>query len=201
MEMEYFVPPAEAEQWFAYWLEERFSWYLDLGIPRGPAAPAPPRAERAVPLLVGHRRRRVPLPVGLGRARGHRQPHRLRPARPTPRRRGRSSSTTTRRPTSATCPYVIEPAAGATRTMMAFLLAAYDEDEVGGEARTVLRLHPRLAPYQVGRAAAVEEGDPRAPGPRGARAAPAPLHVRLRHHPVDRQALPPPGRGRARRGA
>jgi len=46
-------------------------------------------------------------------------------------------------------PYVIEPAAGATRTMMAFLLAAYHEDEVGGEARTVLRLHWRLAPYQV----------------------------------------------------
>jgi glycyl-tRNA synthetase len=46
-------------------------------------------------------------------------------------------------------PYVVEPAAGATRTMAAFLLAAYDEDEVGGEARTVLRLHPRLAPYKV----------------------------------------------------
>jgi glycyl-tRNA synthetase len=46
-------------------------------------------------------------------------------------------------------PYVIEPAAGANRTMAAFLLAAYDEDEIGGEARTVLRLHPRLAPYQV----------------------------------------------------
>jgi glycyl-tRNA synthetase len=44
---------------------------------------------------------------------------------------------------------VIEPAAGATRTMAAFLLAAYDEDEVNGEARTVLRLHPRLAPYKV----------------------------------------------------
>jgi glycyl-tRNA synthetase len=46
-------------------------------------------------------------------------------------------------------PYVIEPAAGATRTMMAFLLAAYDQDEIGGEARTVMRLHPRIAPYQV----------------------------------------------------
>ena len=46
-------------------------------------------------------------------------------------------------------PYVIEPAAGATRTMMAFLLAGYDTDEIGGEARTVLRLHPRIAPYQV----------------------------------------------------
>jgi glycyl-tRNA synthetase len=46
-------------------------------------------------------------------------------------------------------PHVIEPAAGATRTMMAFLLSAYDEDLVNGEARTVLHLHWRLAPYQV----------------------------------------------------
>ena len=46
-------------------------------------------------------------------------------------------------------PYVIEPAAGATRTMAAFLLAAYDEEDVNGETRTVLRLHPRLAPYKV----------------------------------------------------
>jgi glycyl-tRNA synthetase len=46
-------------------------------------------------------------------------------------------------------PFVVEPAAGATRTMAAFLLAAYDEDEVGGESRTILRLHPRLAPFKV----------------------------------------------------
>jgi glycyl-tRNA synthetase len=52
-------------------------------------------------------------------------------------------------------PHVIEPAAGATRTAMAFLMAAYDEEEVAregqgqGEVRTVLRLHPRIAPYKV----------------------------------------------------
>jgi glycyl-tRNA synthetase len=46
-------------------------------------------------------------------------------------------------------PYVIEPAAGATRTMMAFLIAGYDTDEMGGEPRRVLRLDPRIAPYQV----------------------------------------------------
>jgi glycyl-tRNA synthetase len=46
-------------------------------------------------------------------------------------------------------PHVIEPAAGATRTLMAFLLSAYDEEEVRGETRTVLRLHHRLAPYKV----------------------------------------------------
>ena len=46
-------------------------------------------------------------------------------------------------------PHVIEPAAGATRTAMAFLLAAYDEAEVRGEKRVVLRLHHRIAPYKV----------------------------------------------------
>jgi glycyl-tRNA synthetase len=46
-------------------------------------------------------------------------------------------------------PFVVEPAAGVNRAMAAFLLAAYSEDEVGGEARTVLALHPRLAPYKV----------------------------------------------------
>ena len=82
MELEYFVPPDEAQQWFEYWLDHRFRWYLDLGHPDRPAAPAPSRGERALPLLVRHRRRRIPLPVGLGRARGHRQPRRLRPQGP-----------------------------------------------------------------------------------------------------------------------
>jgi glycyl-tRNA synthetase len=46
-------------------------------------------------------------------------------------------------------PFVIEPAAGVNRAMAAFLLAAYEEQEVGDETRTVLHLHPRLAPYKV----------------------------------------------------
>jgi glycyl-tRNA synthetase len=44
---------------------------------------------------------------------------------------------------------VIEPAAGVDRAMLAFLVDAYDEDEIEGETRTVLRLHPRLAPVKV----------------------------------------------------
>jgi len=46
-------------------------------------------------------------------------------------------------------PHVIEPAAGATRTMMAFLMAAYDEEVVNDETRLVLRLHHRIAPFKV----------------------------------------------------
>ena len=82
MEMEYFVPPAEAPKWFAYWLEERYRWYTRPRDPRVRAAAPAPRGRRALALLDGHRRRGVPLPVGLGRARRHRQPHRLRPDGP-----------------------------------------------------------------------------------------------------------------------
>jgi Glycyl-tRNA synthetase (class II) len=46
-------------------------------------------------------------------------------------------------------PHVVEPSAGADRATLAFLLAAYDEEEVRGETRTVLRLDPRLAPIKV----------------------------------------------------
>jgi len=46
-------------------------------------------------------------------------------------------------------PHVIEPAAGVGRSVLAFLCDAYDEDEIGGEQRTVLRLHPALAPVKV----------------------------------------------------
>ena len=46
-------------------------------------------------------------------------------------------------------PHVIEPAAGVGRSVLAFLCDAYDEDEIGGEQRTVLKLHPALAPVKV----------------------------------------------------
>ena len=44
---------------------------------------------------------------------------------------------------------MIEPAAGADRAALSFLVDAYDEEEVGGDMRTVLRLHPRMAPVKV----------------------------------------------------
>ena len=91
-------------------------------------------------------------------------------------------------------PHVIEPAAGATRTMMAFLLAAYDEEEVRGETRAVLRLHHRLAPYKVA-VLPLSKKDTLTPLAREVlKLAPAALHVRLRRDPGHRQALPPPGR-------
>ena len=168
--------------------------------PGGHAPPAAARRRRAVALLGRHVRRRVPVPVGLGRAGGHRAAHGLRPhaARQALRREARVL-----RPGHGRryVPYVVEPAAGATRTMAAFLLAAYDEDEVGGEARTVLRLHPRLAPYKVA-VLPLSKKETLAPLAQEVRRRLAERwHGRLRRHPVDRPPLPPPGRDRARRSA
>ena len=93
-------------------------------------------------------------------------------------------------------PHVIEPAAGADRATLAFLVDAYDEEEVEGETRTVLRLHPRLAPMKVAVLPLVrKDGQPEVAREvydelRAAHAG------RVRRGRLDRQALPPPGRDR-----
>ena len=93
-------------------------------------------------------------------------------------------------------PHVIEPAAGADRAMLAFLVDAYDEDEIEGETRTVLRLHPQLAPVKVAVLPLVrKDGQPELAArdlPRAARARPG----RVRRGRRDRPPLPPPGRDR-----
>ena len=82
MEMEYFVPPDEAAKWYEYWCEERYRWYVDLGIPEDKLRLRAHDADELSHYSIGHLRRGVPLPVGLGRARGHRPAHRLRPQGP-----------------------------------------------------------------------------------------------------------------------
>ena len=194
MEMEYFVPPAEAQQWFAYWLEERFRWYIDLGIPEAQLRLRHHEADELSHYSAATADVEFLFPWGWDELEGiaNRTDFDLKAhAAASGEKLEYFDQTTDER----YVPYVIEPAAGATRTMMAFLLAAYHEDEVGGEARTVLRLHPRLAPYQVAvlPLSKKETLEPLARQVLGLAA--APFHVRLRRDPVDRQALPPPGRG------
>jgi glycyl-tRNA synthetase len=148
MEMEYFVPPDDAEKWFEYWLGERMGWYLDLGIPAEQL-----RLRHHEPGELSHYSAATAdveflFPWGWDELEGiaNRTDYDLKAhAALSGERLEYFDQATGER----YVPYVIEPAAGATRTMMAFLLAAYDEDVVAGERRVVLRLDPRLAPYQV----------------------------------------------------
>ena len=148
MEMEYFVPPAESGRWFEYWLDERYRWYTDLGIPDDQLRLRHHDADELSHYSAGTADVEFLFPWGWDELEGIAQ-------RTDFDLRAHSAASGTRldyfdqASGERYSPYVIEPAAGATRAMMAFLLAAYREDEVGGEVRTVLRLHWRLAPVQV----------------------------------------------------
>jgi glycyl-tRNA synthetase len=148
MELEYFVPPAEAEQWYEYWCRERLQWYIDLGIPPEMLRLRPHDKEELSHYSAGTSDVEFLFPWGWGELEGiaNRTDYDL-------NAHIKASGVKLEYFDQATgeryVPYVIEPAAGATRTMMAFLIAAFATDEVGGETRSILRLDPRLSPYQV----------------------------------------------------
>ncbi len=148
MEMEYFVPPEAATKWFEYWCQERYDWYVELGMPKETLRLRPHDADELSHYSTATSDVEFLFPWGWDELEGiaNRTDYDLtQHAAHSGERLEYFDQVTGER----YVPFVIEPAAGATRTMMAFLMAAYDEEEVRGELRTVLRLHPRLAPYKV----------------------------------------------------
>jgi glycyl-tRNA synthetase len=148
MEMEYFVPPDDSPKWYEYWLDQRHRWYLDLGIPADRLRLRHHDAAELAHYSTATADVEFLFPWGWDELEGiaNRSDYDLKAhAAASGEKLDFFDPTTNER----YVPHVIEPAAGATRTMMAFLLAAYDEDEIGGERRAVLHLHHRLAPYQV----------------------------------------------------
>ena len=148
MEMEYFVPPEEGARWYEYWCAERLRWYSDLGIPEDKLRLRPHDPDELSHYSAGTSDVEFLYPWGWGELEGvaNRTDYDL---QAHIKASGEKLEYFDQATGERYVPYVVEPAAGATRTMMAFLLAAYDEDEVGGEARTVLRLRPEIAPYKV----------------------------------------------------
>jgi glycyl-tRNA synthetase, dimeric type len=153
MEMEFFVPPDEGAKWFEYWCETRFQWYMDLGIPEASLRLRPHDPDELSHYSVGTSDIEFLYPWGWGELEGiaNRTDYDLKQHAEFS---GQDLSYFDQETDTRYVPYVIEPAAGADRTTLAFLLAAYHEEEVataGGkmETRTVLRLDPRLAPNKV----------------------------------------------------
>ncbi len=148
MEMEYFVPPTEGQKWFEYWTSERMRWYLDLGIPADRLRLRNHDLDELSHYSVATADVEFCFPWGWDELEGiaNRTDYDL---RAHAERSGEKLEYFDQATGQRYVPHVIEPSAGATRTMMAFLIAAYDEDEVSGERRTLLRLDPRLSPYQV----------------------------------------------------
>ena len=148
MEMEYFVPPAEADAWYRYWIQYRLDWYLDLGIPADQLRLHEHEKKDLSHYSRGTTDVEFAYPWGFDELEGiaNRGDYDLtQHANASGVALDYFDQATNERYT----PFVIEPAVGATRLLIAFLLSAYHEDEIEGEVRTVLRLDWRLAPYQV----------------------------------------------------
>jgi glycyl-tRNA synthetase len=148
MEMEFFVPPPEAQRWFEHWLEQRMSWYEGLGI-----RPDHLRLRAHEQDELSHYSSATSdveylFPIGWQELEGiaNRGDYDL---TAHAQRSGQKLEYVDTATGERYIPHVIEPAAGVDRAMLAFLVDGYDEDEIEGEGRTVLRLHPLLAPVKV----------------------------------------------------
>jgi glycyl-tRNA synthetase len=156
MEMEFFVEPSTAREWHQYWIDERLQWYVELGIDRDnlrlyehPKEKLSHYSERTVDIeykfgFVGN-------PWGELEGVANRTDFDL---STHSKHSGSDLSYYDQATDTRYVPYVIEPAAGLTRSFMAFLVDAYAEDEApnakgGIDKRTVLRLDPRLAPVKA----------------------------------------------------
>ena len=148
MELEYFVPPDQADRWFRRWCSDRMQWYLDLGIPadRLRLRPHPPAELSHYSSATSDVEFRFPWGWDELEGVANRGDYDLsRHAE----RSGERIEYFDQASGARYVPHVIEPAAGATRAAMAFLTAAYHTEPVGDGERTVLRLDHRLAPHQV----------------------------------------------------
>jgi glycyl-tRNA synthetase len=148
MEIEYFVPPADAEEWHRRWMDDRMRWYTDLGI-----RPDHLRLREHGPDELSHYSAATSdveylFPMGWSELEGiaNRTDYDLRRHAEFS---GEKLEYYDQEKGEAYVPYVIEPSAGADRAMLAFIVDAYDTDEIEGRRRTVLRLHPRLSPVKA----------------------------------------------------
>src|ERR671915_318946 len=148
MEIEFFVPPAEAADWHQRWMDDRMRWYTDLGIRPDHLQLREHGADELSHYSSATSDIEYLFPMGWSELEGiaNRGDFDL-------RQHAKHSGEKLEYVDTATgdryVPHVIEPSAGADRATLAFMVDAYDEEEIEGRQRTVLRLHPRLAPVKV----------------------------------------------------
>ena len=148
MEMEFFVPPAEAGQWYEYWKQTRMEWYTRLGIRPDHLQLREHDVDELSHYSSGTGDVEYLFPIGWSELEGIANRGDFDLTQHT-KFSGEKLEYFDQASGDRYVPHVIEPAAGADRATLAFLVDAYDEDEIGGEARTVLKLHPRLAPVKA----------------------------------------------------
>ncbi len=148
MEIEYFCRPEEAKDWYAYWRQARFQWYVDLGLRSDRLRLRDHDSEELAFYSTATADIEYTFPFGQSELEGiaHRGNYDLGQHM---KFSGKDLSYFDEERKERFVPHVVEPSAGADRATLAFLCEAYTEDEVGGEARTVLKFHPRIAPVKA----------------------------------------------------
>ena len=148
MEMEFFCDPGSSLEWFEYWKAERMRWHRSLGL-----RPQHLRFRDHDQDELSHYSSRtvdieVHFPWGWGELEGvaHRGDFDL---QAHAERSGNALTYFDQERNEHIVPHVVEPAVGVDRLMLALLMDAYDEEEVGGEKRVLLRLAPDVAPVTV----------------------------------------------------
>jgi glycyl-tRNA synthetase len=147
MEMEFFVPPSEAEEWYHYWIEARRAWYLGLGLREENLRVREHTPEERSHYSSGTSDLEYLYPIGWQELEGiaNRGDYDL-------TQHTQASGTKlewVEQDGTRYTPHVVEPAVSIDRIMLAFLCDAYDEEIVGDRQRVVLRLHPRIAPVKA----------------------------------------------------
>src|SRR5436189_1291401 len=148
MELEFFVPPDDAPQWYAHWKQERFDWYVQLGIRADHLQLREHDPDELSHYSSGTADVEYLFPIGWSELEGvaNRGDFDL---TQHAKYSGEKLEYFDQQTGERYVPHVIEPAAGADRAALAFLADAYDEEEVEGEQRVVLRFHPQMAPVKV----------------------------------------------------
>jgi glycyl-tRNA synthetase len=148
MEIEFFVMPGTDEEWHQKWIDARFSWYQKYGIRTENIR----LREHAQDELAFYAKRCVDVeylfPMGWSELEGiaNRTDYDL---KQHSQFSGRTLEYFDEETKQKVIPYVIEPSAGADRSALAFLVDAYQEEQVRNEKRVVLRFHPELAPIKI----------------------------------------------------
>jgi glycyl-tRNA synthetase len=149
MEMEFFVPPGEDDKWYEYWIEERRSWYVKYGIKEDHVRIREHEKSELAHYAKGCSDVEYLYPWGWDELEGiaNRTDYDLKTHM---EHSGKDLTFLDDSDGSRYLPYVIEPAAGADRGTLAFLLDAYEEQELeNGETRVVLHFNPKIAPIKV----------------------------------------------------
>ena len=147
MEMEFFVPPTDAEEWHRYWIEARRNWYLDLGLRDENLRVRAHGAEELSHYSSGTSDLEYQYPIGWQELEGIANRGDFDLTQHT--NESGTKLEWVEQDGSRYTPHVIEPAVSIDRIMLAFLCDAYDEEVVGDRERVVLRLHPLVAPVKA----------------------------------------------------